>query len=75
MTRLPRLDGKALITALSLVGFQVVRVKGSHHMLRHADGRATTVPVHGTEPIGPGLLGKILRDCDLGRDEFLDLIE
>lgn len=74
MTRLPRIDGKAVIAALGKAGFEVVRVKGSHHLLRHADGRTTTVPVHAGEIIGPGLLGKILRDCDLSREAFLGLI-
>ncbi len=74
MTRLPRLGGRAVIAALGRAGFAVVRVKGSHHLLRHADGRTTTVPVHGSEIIGPGLLGKILRDCDLSRENFLDLL-
>lgn len=40
-------------------------VKGSHHFLKHSDGRVTVVPVHGRETIGPGLLNKILRDCDI----------
>jgi predicted RNA binding protein YcfA (HicA-like mRNA interferase family) len=74
MTRLPRLDGRELITALGRAGFAVTRTKGSHHQLRHPDGRATTVPVHGTEQIGPGLLAKILRDCQITRDELLALL-
>ena len=74
MTRLPRLDGHATIKALAQVGFEVVRIKGSHHMLRHHDGRVTTVPVHGMDIIGPGLLSKILRDCHLTRETFLELL-
>jgi len=70
MSRLPRLTGGEVIAALARSGFVVSRVKGSHHRLRHADGRVTTVPVHGSEIIGPGLLAKILRDCDLSREEF-----
>ena len=31
------------------------------------------VPVHGSETVGPGLLAKILRDCDLTRDAFREL--
>jgi predicted RNA binding protein YcfA (HicA-like mRNA interferase family) len=72
MTRLPRLSGREVIDALGKAGFQVTRVKG-HRMLRHADGRATTVPVHGAEIIGPGLLIRVLRDCGLSRDDFVDL--
>jgi predicted RNA binding protein YcfA (HicA-like mRNA interferase family) len=74
MSRLPRLTGGQLIAALEKAGFAVIRVKGSHHRLRHADGRVTTVPVHGSETIGPGLLTRILRDCDLSREGFETLL-
>lgn len=74
MVRLPRLTGKDVIAALERVGFQVVRVKGSHHFLRHPDGRVTVVPVHVGEVIGPGLMAKILRDCALTREEFQALL-
>ncbi|MGQ0673359.1 MAG: type II toxin-antitoxin system HicA family toxin [Hyphomicrobium sp.] len=74
MTRLPRVSGAQVIRALERAGFEIVRVRGSHHILRHADGRTTTVPVLGTEIIGPGLMSKILRDCNLTRDEFAALM-
>jgi predicted RNA binding protein YcfA (HicA-like mRNA interferase family) len=61
MMRLPSLTGKQLVAALCRLGFEVVRVKGSHHYLAHPDGRATVVPVHAGEDIGRGLLAKILR--------------
>jgi predicted RNA binding protein YcfA (HicA-like mRNA interferase family) len=56
MTKLPRLTGKKVIAALKKGGFVVLRVKSSHHFLRHADGRTTVVPVHAGETIGPGLM-------------------
>lgn len=65
MTSRPGFTGKKLIAALGSEGFSVVRVKGSHHFLQHQDGRCTVVPVHAGETIGPGLLAKILRDCEL----------
>ncbi|MBY0319948.1 MAG: type II toxin-antitoxin system HicA family toxin [Reyranella sp.] len=74
MTRLPPVTGRELVAALGRKGFQVIRVRGSHHVLRHADGRMTVVPVHGREEIGPGLLAKILRDCDMSRDELRGLL-
>jgi len=74
MSRFPRLTGAEIIAALAKAGFVDSRVKGSHHRLRHSDGRVTTVPVHGVEIIGPGLLAKILRDCDLSREEFEKLL-
>jgi predicted RNA binding protein YcfA (HicA-like mRNA interferase family) len=74
MTVLPSITGKDLVAALKNAGFDVARVKGSHHFLRHPDARTTLVPVHAGETIGPGLLSKILRDCDLTRDELLNLL-
>lgn len=74
MSRFPSITGVELIKALSKVGFSVVRIKGSHHRLEHADGRKTTVPVHGKETLGPGILLKILRDLDLTRDDLLGLL-
>lgn len=74
MTRLPRATGKQVIAALARVEFEVVRVRGSHHFLRHKDGRAIVVPVHAGETIGPGLMAKILRACDLTVDQFAALL-
>ena len=74
MPRLPRVTGRAAIAALGRAGFRVSRVRGSHHFLRHEDGRATVVPVHAGETIGPGLLAKILRDCELDRKGFQGLL-
>jgi predicted RNA binding protein YcfA (HicA-like mRNA interferase family) len=65
MSRAPRVTGPELVAALKKAGFVVVRVKGRHHFLRHEDGKTTVVPVHSGEMIGPGLLYKILRDCQL----------
>jgi len=56
MTRLPGVTGKQVIAALNRMGFQEIRIRGSHHYMRHSDGRATVVPVHAGETIGRGLL-------------------
>lgn len=72
MTRLPRLKGKELVRILEHAGFRTIRTKGSHMFLRHPDGRATVVPVHSGETIGPGLLRAILRDVEM---LVADLIE
>jgi predicted RNA binding protein YcfA (HicA-like mRNA interferase family) len=71
MTRLPRLKGKELVRILQRIGFQVIRTRGSHVFLAHADGRVTTVPVHSGETIGPGLLRSILRDVELFVDDLI----
>ena len=74
MTSFPCLTGKELLLALKKVGFLLVRVKGSHHFVQHADGRSTVVPVHAGETIGPGLISKILRDCELSREQLQKLL-
>ena len=74
MTRHPRLRGKHVVAALERGGFVVIRVKGSHHYLRHRDGRVTVVPVHTGETLGPGLMAKILRDCEMTSEELRRLL-
>lgn len=74
MSKLPAATGKLVIKALVRAGFEVTRIHGSHHFLRHSDGRTTTVPVHGKETLGPGLLGKILRDAEVSRADLQKLL-
>jgi predicted RNA binding protein YcfA (HicA-like mRNA interferase family) len=68
------ITGKRLITALKRAGFLILRVRGSHHFLRHPDGRTTVVPVHSGESLGPGLLAKVLRDVEITRNELEELL-
>jgi len=70
MSTFPSLNGFQLIKALRRLGFEIIRIKGSHHFLRHPDGRCTVVPVHRGESIGRGLLAQILRDCEFTREEI-----
>jgi len=74
MRQLPRIKGQEQVTALHRAGFEVIRVKGSHHFIRDPDGRCTVVPVHRGETIGPGLMSKILRDSEMTYDELLELL-
>ncbi len=72
MTNLPSLNGRRILKVLHRFGFEVIRIRGSHHFVRHSDGRATVIPVHGNETIGTGLFHKILKDCELTVPEFLE---
>jgi predicted RNA binding protein YcfA (HicA-like mRNA interferase family) len=74
MSTFPALNGGQIAKALRRLGFELIRVKGSHHFLRHPDGRCTVVPIHRGETIGRGLLAQILRDCELTREEIQDQI-
>ena len=74
MSKLPQITGDKLIKTLKKIGFNLLRIKGSHHYLQHSDGRATVVPVHKSEDIGIGLLFKILKDCKLTKEEFMNIL-
>lgn len=74
MTKLPRVSGKDILKALRKEGFEIKRIRGSHHFLEHADGRATVVPVHSNEIIGPGLLSKILKSSEVSRDDLIQFL-
>ncbi|MCL4523112.1 MAG: type II toxin-antitoxin system HicA family toxin [Acidobacteria bacterium] len=74
MTRLPRVTAKILLRALRKAGFEVIRVRGSHHYMKHADGRLTVVPVHAGEVLGPGLLRDILRDVEMTVEQFSEFL-
>jgi len=73
MSRLT-VTGRQLIRALQKAGFTVLRIRGSHHFMGHSDKRATVVPVHAGETIGPGLLNQILKDTELSREDIKELL-
>jgi len=74
MSRNPRVTGDESIVALHRAGFKTIRIRGSHRFLSHDDGRRTVVPVHSGETVGPGLLNKILRDCQLSSEDTWKLL-
>ena len=74
MSGFPAVTGSQLIKVLRKLGFDVIRMKGSHHFLRHPDGRSTVIPVHRGETIGRGLLAQILRDCELYREDIQEIL-
>jgi predicted RNA binding protein YcfA (HicA-like mRNA interferase family) len=62
MPPVPSVWGERLVRALERAGFKVARVAGSHHVMRHPDGRGTTVPVHAGKDVAKGTLRNILAD-------------
>jgi predicted RNA binding protein YcfA (HicA-like mRNA interferase family) len=69
LPRLRPIQGKDLIKILcNNFGFSTVRQKGSHVTLQR-DNTFITVPL---KEIQIGLLSRILKDCKISRDEFLE---
>jgi predicted RNA binding protein YcfA (HicA-like mRNA interferase family) len=56
-------------------GFVITRVKGSHHRLRHPDGRSTTVPVHAGQDVPKGTLRSVLQDPRLTVEDLLKYLQ
>ena len=71
MGSLPVLKPREVVTRLERLGFVEVRQRGSHKQFRHADGRATTVPMHAGRDISPILLRRICRDIGVSAEAFL----
>ncbi len=70
MPPFPSISGIRVVRALERQGFKVARVSGSHHIMRHPDGRGTTVPVHGNRDVAKGTLRGILNDVDMTIDQL-----
>jgi predicted RNA binding protein YcfA (HicA-like mRNA interferase family) len=70
MPALPAVSGARVVRALEGYGFKVASVSGSHHIMRHPDGRGTTVPVHGNRDIAKGTLRGILGDVGMTIDQL-----
>jgi predicted RNA binding protein YcfA (HicA-like mRNA interferase family) len=74
--RLPTVNGRRTLRALTKAGFVVDRIVGSHHVLVYpGDTRRTvTVPVHAGRDLKPGTLHSIIRQAGLTVEEFTDLL-
>lgn len=71
MPKLHPISGKRMIKILHILGFELMRIKGSHHFfLNHQSKKTATVPLHANEVLGIGLLKSILRDMDLNAKEY-----
>jgi predicted RNA binding protein YcfA (HicA-like mRNA interferase family) len=74
MPPVPSVRGERVVRALERAGFKVARVAGSHHIMRHLDGRGTTVPVHPGRDLAKGTLRNILTDAGLTIEDLQQLL-
>jgi len=71
MAKLPILSGKDVVKTLERLGFEQIRQRGSHVILRRG-GDACVVPLH--KQVKTGTLAGIVRQAGLTRDEFLGAV-
>lgn len=75
MANLPALSGRQVIRALERAGFSVVRVKGSHHIMKkEGHPNNISVPVHSNQPLKLGTLRSIIRQAGMTEEEFLSYL-
>lgn len=71
MPKLVPVSAIKMMKILNQLGFEEVRVKGSHHFFIHyLSNKSTTVAFHSGEVLGVGILKQILRDIDLSVDKY-----
>ena len=74
MPKLPALTPREIIKVLGKNGFELDRVKGSHHIYYHIETkRRVVVPLHKMD-IPKGTLLEILKQAGISRDELRDLL-
>jgi len=73
MSKLPRVSGQECYKALLKAGFSFKRQHGSHIILRRDDPYAqVVVPDH--KELDSGTLRAILRQSEIGIEEFIKLV-
>ena len=71
MPKLNIISTKKMMKILKLLGFELIRTKGSHHFFFNSKtGKTTTIPVHGNEDLGVGIVKEILRDIELDIEHY-----
>ena len=73
MSKLPRLSGQDCVNVLLKAGFIFKRQHGSHIILRR-DNPFSQLVVPNHKELDRGTLRSILRQADLGIEEFLKLL-
>jgi len=55
------MNGKEAIRKLQAGGWVVVRIRGSHYVVKK-EGKSVPIPVHGNKDLGKGLIAEIERE-------------
>lgn len=75
MSKLPSFTPKELVRILERKGFQLIRVKGSHHIFRNFTTRKiTVVPMH-KKDLPKGTFETILKQAGIKKEEIKKLFD
>jgi predicted RNA binding protein YcfA (HicA-like mRNA interferase family) len=72
MPKLPSISPEKLARVLEKCGFELERIKGSHHFYHNPETKkSASVPFHDKD-VPKGLLNEILKEAGISREEFCD---
>ena len=72
MSELPSVTGRQAVSAFNRLGFSVVRIRGSHHIMKKAGhGYNLSVPVHQGEILKKGTLRDLIGAAGVTAQEFV----
>lgn len=73
---MPKLKPKTVLSALLRAGFFIYHQRGSHVQLRHPERPRVrvTIPFHTNFDLPPEIISSIIRQAELARDEFIQLL-
>ena len=72
MSELPSVTGERAVSAFSTFGFSVVRIRGSHHVMKKPGHKYNlTVPVHKGEILKKGTLRDLISAAAITVEEFV----
>jgi predicted RNA binding protein YcfA (HicA-like mRNA interferase family) len=63
-------SGKEMCKVLERNGWQLARIKSSHHIYKKPGYQPITVPVHGNKTLKPGTQHDIMKQADLTEDDL-----
>ena len=75
--KIPALKPKTVLKTLLAAGFYVYHQKGSHVQLRHRNKHnlRVTIPLHNRFDLPSSVIQSILKQADLSREGFLELLK
>jgi predicted RNA binding protein YcfA (HicA-like mRNA interferase family) len=67
---LPRISGEKALKAFKRMGYEEIRIRGSHHYLLSSTGSFIAIPVHSGKSIAPKTFQSILQAAGITQEEF-----
>ena len=65
------ISGKAFAQILEKKGWELMRIKGSHHVyMKSGNPARISVPIHGNNPLKIGLLKHLMKIAEIDEDEL-----